>query len=67
MAIFTLVIETPAMHRPLNRVEDVRERAILQSLLLTAVNAISNAGSYSGSINGRDGATATFGYEVDNG
>lgn len=64
MAIFLLTVTTPAQHKPATRTEDVQERAMLQSILLTAVSMVSNRGCYEGEIN-HGGATAQFGYDAN--
>jgi hypothetical protein len=64
MAKFTVTIETPTRHRPKSRAEDIRERAALQSALLQIVGAVSNCGSYNGTVSGGT-ATGEFTYHCD--
>jgi hypothetical protein len=64
MAVFTIRIETPSKRKPQTRPDDVAERAQIQRALLTIVSAVSNNGSYAGSVTSGT-AQAEYSYEEE--
>jgi hypothetical protein len=62
VAKFVVEIITPTRSKPATRAEDVLERSMLQSSLLTIVGQISNCGNYQGQVTGHGGVVAKFEY-----
>jgi hypothetical protein len=61
---FVVTITTPTRSKPNNRPADVRERAAIQQALLQVVGAVSNCGTYEGSVAGGT-AKGEYSYQCD--